>query len=62
MNKLLRSFLNTSKLFFICQLNLKKKMSVLNFTSPSVSPTNLIYNIVAIPGGLAKLIKEGRMA
>ena len=38
------------------------QMSVLNFTSPSVSPTNLIYNIVAIPGGLARFIKEGRMA
>jgi uncharacterized membrane protein YfcA len=25
------------------------QMSVLNFTSPSVSSTNLIYNIVAIP-------------
>lgn len=38
------------------------QMSVLGFTSPAVSPTNLIYNIVAIPGGLARYIKEGRMA
>lgn len=38
------------------------QMSVLGFTSPAVSPTNLIYNIVAIPGGLARFIKEGRMA
>ncbi|MCL6610601.1 MAG: sulfite exporter TauE/SafE family protein [Peptococcaceae bacterium] len=38
------------------------QMSVLNFTSPAVSPTNLIYNIVAIPGGLYRYIKEGRMA
>lgn len=38
------------------------QMSALNFTSPSVSPTNLIYNIVAIPGGLYRFIKEGRMA
>lgn len=38
------------------------QMSVLNFTSPSVSPTNLIYNIVAIPGGLYRYIKDGRMA
>lgn len=38
------------------------QMSVLNFTSPSISPTNLIYNIVAIPGGLYRFIKEGRMA
>ena len=38
------------------------QMSVLHFTSPSVSPTNLIYNIVAIPGGIYRYIKEGRMA
>ncbi|MCL4440277.1 MAG: sulfite exporter TauE/SafE family protein, partial [Firmicutes bacterium] len=33
------------------------QMSVLNYTSPSVSPTNMIYNIVAIPGGLYRYIK-----
>jgi uncharacterized membrane protein YfcA len=38
------------------------QMSVLGFTSPSVSPTNLIYNIIAIPGGVYRYIKEGRMA
>ncbi|MFZ5648628.1 MAG: TSUP family transporter [Bacillota bacterium] len=38
------------------------QISVLSYTSPSVSPTNLIYNIVAIPGGLYRFIKEGRMA
>lgn len=38
------------------------QVSVLHYTSPSVSPTNLIYNIVAIPGGLYRYIKEGRMA
>lgn len=38
------------------------QMSVLGFISPSVSPTNLIYNIVAIPGGLYRYIREGRMA
>lgn len=38
------------------------QVSVLGYTSPSVSPTNLIYNIVAIPGGLYSYIKEGRMA
>ncbi|HAP93038.1 MAG TPA: hypothetical protein DCM26_00225 [Desulfotomaculum sp.] len=37
-------------------------VSVLGFTSPAVSPTNFIYNIVAIPGGLARYIREGRMA
>ena len=38
------------------------QVSVLQFTTPAVSPTNLIYNIVAIPGGLYRYIKEGRMA
>jgi len=38
------------------------QVSVLHYTSPSVSPTNLIYNIVAIPGGLYRFIREGRMA
>lgn len=38
------------------------QVSVLHYSSPSVSPTNLIYNIVAIPGGLYRFIKEGRMA
>jgi uncharacterized membrane protein YfcA len=38
------------------------QMSVLNYTSPSVSSTNLIYNIIAIPGALYNYIKEGRMA
>ena len=38
------------------------QMSVLGFVSPSVSPTNLVYNIVAIPSGVYRYIKEGRMA
>ncbi|MEW6203164.1 MAG: sulfite exporter TauE/SafE family protein [bacterium] len=38
------------------------QVSVLHFTSPAVSPTNLIYNIVAIPGGLYRYIQEKRMA
>ena len=38
------------------------QMSVLGFTSPSVSPTNLVYNIVAIPSGVYRYIKEKRMA
>jgi len=38
------------------------QMSVLGFVSPAVSPTNLIYNIVAIPGGVYRYIREGRMA
>ncbi len=38
------------------------QMSVLGFVSPAVSPTNLIYNIVAIPGGVYRYFREGRMA
>jgi len=38
------------------------QVSVLGFTSPSVSPTNLIFNIVATPGGIYRYQREGRMA
>ncbi|MCK4985727.1 MAG: sulfite exporter TauE/SafE family protein, partial [Desulfobacterales bacterium] len=38
------------------------QVSVLGFTSPAVSPTNLFYNIVAIPGGVYRFIREKRMA
>ncbi len=38
------------------------QMSVLGFVNPSVSPTNLVYNIIAIPSGVYRYIKEGRMA
>lgn len=38
------------------------QMSVLNFTTPSVSSTNLVFNLVAIPSGIWRYIKEGRMA
>lgn len=37
------------------------QMSVLGFVSPAVTPTNLIFNIVAVPGGVARYIKERRM-
>jgi hypothetical protein len=37
------------------------QMSILGFVSPAVSPTNLIYNIVAIPGGVYRYIRERRM-
>jgi uncharacterized membrane protein YfcA len=37
-------------------------VSVLGFTSPAVSPTNLFYNIVAIPSGVYRFIREKRMA
>jgi uncharacterized membrane protein YfcA len=43
-------------------LILPYQMSVLNFTSPSVSSTNFVYNIVAIPSGVYRYIREGRMA
>jgi uncharacterized membrane protein YfcA len=38
------------------------QMSVLHFTTPSVSATNFVFNIVAIPSGVYRFIKEGRMA
>ncbi len=37
------------------------QMSVLGFVSPAVSPTNLVYNIVSIPSGVYRYVKEGRM-
>ena len=38
------------------------QMSVLNYTAPSVSGTNHVFNIIAIPSGVYQYIKEGRMA
>jgi hypothetical protein len=38
------------------------QMSFLNYTAPSVSGTNHVFNIVAIPSGVYRFIKEGRMA
>ncbi len=38
------------------------QLSVLNYTSPSVSGTNHVFNVVAIPSGVYRYIKEGRMA
>jgi len=38
------------------------QMSVLGYTAPSVSGTNHVFNIVAIPSGVYRYIKEGRMA
>jgi hypothetical protein len=37
------------------------QVSVLGFTSPAVSPTNLVYNVVAIPSGVYRYLREGRM-
>lgn len=38
------------------------QMSVLNYTAPSVSGTNHVFNITAAPSGVYRYIKEGRMA
>jgi hypothetical protein len=37
------------------------QVSMLGFTSPAVSPTNLVFNMIAIPGGVYRYYKEGRM-
>lgn len=37
------------------------QMSVLGYTNPSVSATNQLFNIVAIPSGVYRYYKEGRM-
>ena len=37
------------------------QMSFLGFTNPSVSATNQVYNVVAIPGGVYRYFREGRM-
>jgi uncharacterized membrane protein YfcA len=38
------------------------QVSVLKFTTPSVSSTNFVFNIVAIPSGVYRYLREGRMA
>jgi uncharacterized protein len=37
------------------------QVSFLSYTAPSVSGTNQVFNIVAIPSGVYRYIKEGRM-
>jgi hypothetical protein len=37
------------------------QMSVLGYVSPSVSATNLVFNLVAIPSGVWRYAREGRM-
>ena len=37
------------------------QVSFLGYTAPSVSATNQVFNIVAIPSGVYRYIKEGRM-
>ena len=38
------------------------QVSVLHFVTPSVSATNFVFNIVAIPSGVYRYLREGRMA
>ena len=37
------------------------QMSFLGYTSPSVSATNQLFNVIAIPSGVYRYCKEGRM-
>ena len=37
------------------------QMSVLNYTTPSVSGTNQLFNVIAIPSGVWRYVKERRM-
>ncbi len=37
------------------------QISVVHTPSPAVTPTNLIYNLVAIPGALLRFRREGRL-
>ncbi|MBM3326465.1 MAG: sulfite exporter TauE/SafE family protein [Calditrichaeota bacterium] len=37
------------------------QVSVLGFVGPAVSPTNLLYNIIAIPSGVLRYVREKRM-
>ncbi|TAM46244.1 MAG: sulfite exporter TauE/SafE family protein [Gammaproteobacteria bacterium] len=37
------------------------QMSVLHYTTPSVSATNLVFNLVAIPSGVYRYMSDGRM-
>lgn len=37
------------------------QVSILGYTSPSVSATNQVFNIVAIPSGVMRYLKEKRM-
>ena len=52
------SMAGVSGAFFI----LPFQMSVFGFTTPSVSSTNFLYNVVGIPGGVYRYIRETRMS
>jgi uncharacterized membrane protein YfcA len=38
------------------------QVSVLGFAGPAVTPTNHLFNVVAIPSGVYRYVREGRMA
>lgn len=38
------------------------QVSYLNYTSPGVSGTNHLFNVIGIPSGVYRYVKEGRMA
>src|SRR5450631_3317660 len=42
-------------------LLLPVQLSVLHVPSPAVTPTNLIFNVVAVPGGLLRFSREQRL-
>ncbi len=37
------------------------QVSILGFTSPSVSATNFLYNVIGCPGGIRRFVQEKRM-
>jgi uncharacterized membrane protein YfcA len=41
-------------------LLLPVQLSVLGMPSPAVSPTNLLYNVISVPGALLRFRREGR--
>lgn len=42
-------------------LLLPVQLSVLGVPSPAVTPTNLLFNVAAVPGGLLRFGREGRL-
>jgi uncharacterized membrane protein YfcA len=42
-------------------LLLPVQLSVLGVPSPAVTPTNLLFNVAAVPGGLLRFAREGRL-
>jgi uncharacterized protein len=42
-------------------LLLPVQLSVLHVPSPAVTPTNLLFNVFAVPGGLMRFWREGRL-